>query len=101
MGKTVRPALKDPEQILLERAHAYVVRKKYVQISIFTTWYSETELLRRRYGGNKYKHGVGYVWLLSNRDALCEVVSQLRESFPSAYEFENTIMDLYPESKTP
>lgn len=101
MGRTPKPLIKNPLQILLERARAYPTGKHYVQLKVFTVWWYEAALLRQHYGGGIYSCGSGYLWIVSKRDTLCTIVNDVRRSLPSQHKFEELVYERIPETIKP
>jgi len=88
--------LKNAEDILLQRCRSYIYRKRYFQLQVFSKWFTEVELLTAHYNGHWYKHGSGYVWMLTKRNDIIRLVITLQSSFPSESKFEDKILKVFP-----
>jgi len=78
MGRTASPPLKDAYKIVEQKARAYIAKNKYVSVLIFTKYSSETDLLKRVFGGKSSKHGTGYYWMLNKKPDVKEFLALLR-----------------------
>jgi len=96
MGRIAIDAMKDPYMILHERARAYVLNKR-VQVHVFSKYPSECSLLIHTFGGNKYKHGSGFTWIISKRSDLVALINLMadKEMLPSQHLFEALILENY------
>ncbi len=99
MGRTVAAPLKDPEAIVLAKGRSYVVRRRYMQIQVFSTWWTEIELLTHHFGGHYYRHLSGYTWMLTDRDEIYALVGRLLPKLPSATHFEDQVLRVWEEEK--
>lgn len=95
MGRSVAEPLKDPHEILLTKARTYAYRGKYLQVIVFSKYLTEIDLLERTFGGHHYVHGTGFNWLLSKREDLVRIVSQVEDRLPSENGFESPILEFY------
>lgn len=48
-----------------------------MSVRVFSKLLTDALALKKVFGGNYYMHGVGYIWVLSHRDKLVEMVSGL------------------------
>jgi len=99
MSKPVSAPLKNADDIILTRCRAYVYRKHYLQLVVFSTWWSEVESVSYSFGGHIYKHGTGFIWILAKRDSILALVTHLKPFFPSFTGFESKVLDIYPLEK--
>lgn len=97
MGRTATIAIRTPDAIILKRCRAYIKRKCYLQLVVFTKWPSEIDLLKTAYGGHSYQHGSGFIWVLSKRDEVVGMMKSVLTSLPSDTLFEATVFRLIPE----
>lgn len=95
MGRAAADAMNDPAEIILARARTYAYRARYLQVQVFTKYVTETDLLIQTYGGHSYKHGTGFIWMLSNREAVIKLVRAVEDRLPSENGFENLIITGY------
>jgi hypothetical protein len=95
MPREAAEALREAEEVVLIKGRTYPYHGRYLQIQVFTKWLTEVNLLVQRFGGNYYKHGTGFVWVLANRQKLLQMVDALQEKFPSENGFENEIIKRY------
>jgi len=77
--------------IVLERGHAYLYRGKYPQLQVFTTKEIELDVLKRTFGGHSYRHGSGFVWVLSKRVELAAFMQKISPHLPSRCGLENIL----------
>lgn len=96
MGRPATTPLTNPLQIVATRGRAYITRKKYVQVHVFTTFYGEVSTLIHTFGGKYYRHGSGFTWMLATRDDLESLARVLRTSGGSTNKIENIIESFYP-----
>lgn len=96
MGRPVTPTLNDPYEILCEKARAYVYRGKYPQVVVFTKFVTEYNLLISEFGGGRYRHGTGFVWILSKRSKLRELLEKVKPYLPSKHGFEKVLIEYLP-----
>lgn len=96
MGRTSSPALRDPYEIVCEKARAYVYRNKYPQVVVFTKYITEFDLLMREFKGGRYRHGTGYVWVLAKRGDLYEFLEKMKPYLPSKHGFETVLTKHLP-----
>lgn len=54
-------------QLVVDRGHMYVAKRKYEAMKVFSKDLMVMDLLRRCFGGNYYRHGVGYYWTLGHQ----------------------------------
>lgn len=78
------------KQILLERGRGYLNRGKYPQIVVFTKSLTEIDKLEAVYGGNHYKHNTGYIWVVSRRENINNILWLLSPNV-SANGFEDVV----------
>jgi len=81
----------DPTRIVIERARAYAYKDKYPQVVVFTKSLVEIDRLKSVFGGNDYVHGTGYIWMLSKRALILEMVEKTKPFFPSENGFEDLL----------
>ena len=94
MGQTTSDPLRDAYSIVSAKARAYAYRDIYPQIVVFTTFLTETDLLQQEFGGHKYKHGSGWVWLLSRQEGIDALMEKMKDHFPSDTGFEDVIVSI-------
>lgn len=85
----------DPVEILLTCGRCYAYRGRYLQVQVFTKYLTEVNHLEKRFGGKHYKHLSGFVWQISSRQKLVQLIDELREHFPSENGFEVPIIQNY------
>lgn len=66
-------------EIVGTRGRAYIAKGKYVSIVVFSTSIMEMDLLIRTFGGNRYVHGSGWIWVLGRRSQLLTLKGLLDE----------------------
>lgn len=66
-------------ELLVNRARAYKHGRgrKYWMVQYWTTNVHETRLIKKWFGGNYYRHGVGFVWVLASKRGLKLMLSKL------------------------
>jgi hypothetical protein len=78
------------KQILLERGHGYLYKKKYPQVIVFTRSVVDIDKLERAFGGNHHKHNSGIIWILCNKQKLRAMLQKIAPT-RSHHEFEAVI----------
>ena len=89
MGRIARAPLKDPFEIAISQAHAYLYKQRYPQVSVFTKYLTEAHCLEEEFGGNHYVHGTGFVWVLAQRNDVATFHEKMKPYLPSQWGFED------------
>jgi hypothetical protein len=70
---------------LIERARVYRTHGgRYTVVKVFSKKKTDMTILCNAFGGNFYVHGVGYIWVLSSKKALADVVRALAPDVPNS-----------------
>jgi hypothetical protein len=70
---------------LIEKARVYRTHGgRYVVVKVFSKSKDDMTTLCDEFGGNFYAHGVGYIWVLSSKRALTEMVRALAPNVPDS-----------------
>jgi hypothetical protein len=94
MGETFtsRP---DADQLVLDKARTYAYKGRYLQVIVFCKNRGDADALIKAFSGHRYKHVVGWYWVLSKRADIVALVEKLETKFPSKHRFENMIIEYY------
>lgn len=90
-------SLERAAQIVVERGRVYVQRKRYIVVTVFSKSITELDGLCRAFGGNYYRHGVGYIWALGRK----EDVHRLAELVQPHMREESSLRALYQPVRSP
>jgi len=88
MGRAITASLKDPFEIAKCKAHTYLYKGRYPQIVVFTKYLTEVLSLEKEFGGNHYKHGVGFTWMLTRQEIISNFIDKMKPHLPSRWGFE-------------
>lgn len=75
-------ALGRATELLVERAKVYKHgrKKKYRQIQVFSRDHRDVRVLKKVFGGNYYRHGVGFTWVVSRKEEVDRLLEIKEES---------------------
>jgi hypothetical protein len=63
---------------IISRGRAYVQKKKYVALHLFSTSADELMDYAEQVGGNVYDHKGGFLLIIGNRDSLLEICERIQ-----------------------
>jgi hypothetical protein len=83
----------DPLEMLQQNARGYMTKGKYPRIHVFSRSVMELDRLVREFGGGTYKHGSGFIWVFSGKEAIKDLLARLGEEgyLPSVHGFEKKL----------
>lgn len=85
-------------RLLTTRGHAYRSKNKYVIVQFFSKSLVEVDKLRECFGGNYYSHGVGFIWVLQQRDDVRKLAEILEPHLPEVHDL--ALIYQLPEPRT-
>ena len=84
---------RDPLESIQQKARGYMTKGIYPRIHVFSRTTMELDRLVRKFGGNYYRHGSGFLWVFSGRKAIKDLIKQVGEAgyLPSVHGFEDKV----------
>jgi hypothetical protein len=84
---------KDPLETLQQKGRGYLTSGKYPRIHVFSRSVVELDRLVRRFGGNYYKHRSGFMWVLSGKQVIADLIKTMDDEgyLPTVHGFENKV----------
>lgn len=101
MGRPARPPIRHARKLILQRARAYKYSGKYVRVQVFSKDVIDVEKLLTAFGGRKYRHHLGFLWLLAKKADVIDLYEEFKDDFPSVNAFEKVIEDVYIKTGPP
>lgn len=95
-GRRDKDTLGRAAELLVEHARVYKhgKKKQYLTVHFFSLNEREVRLVKKVFGGNYYKHGVGFSWILSSREGLKLLLDKI-----SPYMVEHSPLTKLEESR--
>jgi hypothetical protein len=78
-GRRDQDTLGRAAELLVDRGRVYRhgEGRKYFAVHFFTRNVHEVRLIKKFFAGNYYRHGVGFLWIISSREGLKLLMSQV------------------------
>lgn len=77
MARTPARPIVDPKLCVLSKGRFYVQNGKYPQISFFSIFITEIDIVQNAFGGKYYRHNKGWIWVLARRQDILKLLEVL------------------------
>lgn len=78
-GRRDQDTLGRAAELLVERGRVYRhgFGRKYWAVHFFSRSIPEMRLVKKCFGGNYYRHGVGYLWVISSKEGIRVLLTEV------------------------